>query len=41
MLEMPGRLQTEAAKREGQRRVLEMQRFLDDLKGETDSLGAL
>lgn len=41
MLEMPGRLQSEAAKREGQRRALEMQRFLDDLKGETDSLGAL
>ena len=41
MLEMPGRLQSDAAKRIGQRRVLEMQRFLDDLGSETDSLGAL
>ncbi|MGE5762287.1 MAG: HD domain-containing protein [Gemmatimonadota bacterium] len=41
MLEMPGRLQSDAAKRIGQRRVLEMQRFLDDLGAETDSLGAL
>jgi HD superfamily phosphodiesterase len=41
MLEMPGRLQSEAAKREGQRRVLEMQRFLDELAGETDSLRVL
>ena len=41
MLEMPGRLQTGAAKHEGQRRVLEMQRFLDQLAGETDSLRAV
>jgi uncharacterized protein len=41
MLEMPGLLQTAAAKREGQRRVLEMQRFLDELAGETDSLRIL
>jgi uncharacterized protein len=41
MLEMPGRLQTEAAKREGQKRVREMQRFLDALSAETDSLTVL
>lgn len=41
MLEMPGRLQSEAAKREGQRRVLEMQRFLEELAAETDSLRVL
>jgi len=41
MAEMPARLQSEAAKREGQRRVLEMQRFLEELGAETDSLGAL
>jgi uncharacterized protein len=41
MVEMPARLQSEAAKREGQRRVLEMQRFLDELSGETDSLRTL
>jgi hypothetical protein len=41
MLEMPGRLVSDAAKREGQRRVVEMQRFLDALGGETDSLRVL
>lgn len=41
MLEMPGRLQSEVAKQEGQRRVLEMQRFLNDLGAETDSLRVL
>ncbi len=41
MLEMPGLLQTTAAKREGQRRVLEMKRFLDEIGSETDSLRAL
>jgi uncharacterized protein len=41
MEEMPARLQSEAAKREGQRRVEEMRRFLDELSAETDSLGAL
>jgi uncharacterized protein len=41
MQEMPGRLQTEAAKREGQKRVREMQQFLDALSAETDSLTVL
>lgn len=41
MLDMPGRLQSETAKREGQRRVAEMQQFLNQLAGETDSLRAL
>ncbi len=38
MTDMPARLQTEAAKREGERRVEEMRRFLDALSRETDSL---
>jgi hypothetical protein len=38
---MPGRLQTAAAKREGERRALEMQQFLDALSQETDSLRSL
>ncbi len=38
MNEMPGRLQSDAAKREGERRVEEMRRFLDALSRETDSL---
>jgi HD superfamily phosphodiesterase len=38
MIEMPARLQTDAAKREGERRVEEMRRFLDALARETDSL---
>jgi uncharacterized protein len=38
MLEMPARLQTETAKREGERRVEEMRRFLEALSRETDSL---
>lgn len=41
MLEMPARLQTKAARREGERRALEMQRFLDALSSETDSLRTL
>ncbi|HEX5436938.1 MAG TPA: HD domain-containing protein [Gemmatimonadaceae bacterium] len=41
MLEMPGRLQSAAAKREGQKRVQEMQRFLRALSAETDSLHVL
>ena len=41
MTELPAQLQSEAAKREGQRRVLEMQRFLEELAAETDSLRAL
>jgi len=41
MLQMPGLLQTRAAKREARHRVLEMQRFLDELSAETDSLHAL
>jgi uncharacterized protein len=41
MMDMPGRLQTKAAKREGQHRVAEMQRFLEALGKETDSLRAL
>ena len=39
--DMPGRLQTAAAKREGERRAAEMQQFLDALAQETDSLRAL
>src|SRR5215510_6379238 len=39
--EMPARLQTAAAKREGQKRALEMQQFLDALAQETDSLRSL
>jgi HD superfamily phosphodiesterase len=39
--EMPGRLQSEAAKREGERRVEEMRRFLDAHARETDSLKAI
>jgi uncharacterized protein len=38
MVEMPARLQTESAKREGERRVEEMRRFLEALSRETDSL---
>jgi uncharacterized protein len=38
MVEMPPRLQTESAKREGERRVEEMRRFLEALARETDSL---
>ena len=38
MVDMPARLQTDAAKREGERRVEEMRRFLDALSRETDSL---
>lgn len=41
MLEMPGRLRTPAARREGERRVVEMQRFLEALARETDSLSIL
>ena len=41
MLQMPGLLQTAAAKREGERRVAEMRRYLDDLASETDSLKTL
>jgi uncharacterized protein len=41
MLQMPGLLQSAAAKREGQRRVAEMQRFLSELSSETDSLHVL
>ena len=41
MADMPGRLQTDAAKREGERRVEEMRRFLDALSRETDSLRVL
>lgn len=41
MLQMPGRLQSTAAKREGARRVAEMQRFLSELAAETDSLRVL
>ena len=41
MLQMPGRLQSAAAKREGAKRVAEMQRFLNELAAETDSLRAL
>ena len=41
MLQMPGRLQSAAAKREGAKRVAEMQRYLDELSAETDSLRVL
>jgi len=41
MLEMPARLQSATAKREAQHRVQEMQRFLDALSTETDSLRIL
>lgn len=41
MLQMPGLLQSAAAKKEGAKRVLEMQRFLDALASETDSLKVL
>ncbi len=41
MSDMPARLQTAAAKREGQKRVVEMQQFLDALAQETDSLRSL
>ena len=41
MAEMPGRLQTAAAKREGQHRVAEMQQFLEQLSAESDSLRSL
>lgn len=39
--DMPGRLQTAEAKREGARRAIEMQQFLDALTQETDSLRSL
>ena len=39
--EMPARLQTAAAKREGEKRAAEMRQFLDALAQETDSLRAL
>ncbi len=39
--DMPGRLQTAAAKREGERRAAEMLQFLDALAQETDSLRSL
>jgi hypothetical protein len=39
--DMPGRLQTAAAKREGERRAAEMRQFLDALTQETDSLRSL
>jgi len=38
---MPGRLQSAAAKREAAKRVAEMQRYLDELSAETDSLRVL
>lgn len=41
MLQMPGLLQTSAAKQEGIRRVAEMKQFLDELGSETDSLRTL
>jgi uncharacterized protein len=41
MLQMPGRLQSAAAKREGAKRVAEMQRYLGELSAETDSLRVL
>lgn len=41
MLQMPGRLQSASAKREGARRVEEMRRYLDELSAETDSLRAM
>ena len=41
MQEMPEELQTRSAKLEAQHRIQEMQRFLDALRAETDSLRAL
>ncbi len=41
MIDMPARLQSQAAKREGKRRVAEMKAFLDALSAETDSLQVL
>jgi len=41
MLQMPGLLQSSAAKQEGARRVAEMKLFLDELGRETDSLRTL
>jgi uncharacterized protein len=41
MIQMPGRLQSDAAKREGQKRVAEMKAYLDALSTETDSLTVL
>lgn len=41
MMEMPARLQSAAAKREGERRTAAMRQFLDALAQETDSLRSL
>jgi uncharacterized protein len=41
MIDMPGRLQSAAAKREGQKRAAEMKEFLDALSAESDSLRIL
>ncbi|MGE5143792.1 MAG: HD domain-containing protein [Acidobacteriota bacterium] len=41
MNEMPGRLQTRAAQREGQHRVAELRQFVDALAQETDSLRSI
>lgn len=41
MVEMPARLQTPAAKREGERRAAEMKAYLDALSAESDSLKEL
>jgi hypothetical protein len=41
MLDMPGRLQSAAAKREGMKRAAEMKAFLDALSAESDSLTVL
>jgi uncharacterized protein len=41
MLDMPGRLQSAAAKREGMKRATEMKAFLDALSAESDSLTVL
>jgi hypothetical protein len=41
MIDMPGRLQSTAAKREGQKRAAEMKVFLDELSAESDSLRIL
>jgi uncharacterized protein YqiB (DUF1249 family) len=41
MREMPKLLQSDAAKREGEKRVREMQQFLDALTTESDSLTVL
>ncbi len=41
MQEMPDKLQTRSAKSEAQHRIEEMQRFLDALRAETDSLRSL